>query len=96
LSAAGWSHSPVQLRRHSLRVYSLVTRLSRNPRTPVTATNFAAPHKGSDAMAQANEGSKPFRPAKAKRKQDSDDDKRSRPARGHVADYPINGMMAIH
>jgi hypothetical protein len=47
-------------------------------------------------MAQANEGSKPFRPAKAKRKQDSDDDKRSRPARGHVADYPINGMMAIH
>jgi hypothetical protein len=66
------------------------------PAYPVTATNFAAPRKASDAMAQANEGSKPFRPAKAKRKQDSDDDKRSRPARGHVADYPINGMMAIH
>jgi hypothetical protein len=67
------------------------------PSYRVTATNFAAPRKmPTDALARANDKLKPAPPPKAKRKQDNDDDQRSGPAWGRIADYPINGMMAIH
>jgi hypothetical protein len=65
------------------------------PSYPVTATNFAAPHKASDAMAQATEESKPARAAKNSRKE-REDDKPNRPVWRSMADYPINLMMSIH
>ena len=66
------------------------------PSYRVTATNFAAPRKATDAMARADEEPKPVRAAKSSRKQEREDDKRSRPDGRSMADYPINTMMAIH
>jgi hypothetical protein len=65
------------------------------PSYPVTATNFAAPRKASEAMALANEEPKPARATKISRKE-REDDKPSRPVWRSTVDYPINGMMAIH
>jgi hypothetical protein len=65
------------------------------PAYPVTATNFAAPRKASEAMAQANEESKPARAAKNSQ-EERENDKPSRPVWRSMADYPINMMMSIH